>query len=160
LQERGIDPSGITLEAEPGRALFADTGIHLTRVRNIKEQTAPSPWRWVETDTTEMFLADLLVEHAHFRPVVASRANESSSTMADIVGISCGFDVLASQAKLPAVTVGDLIAFLDTGAYQDAVAANFNALPRPGTVLVSGADARWIKRPETIADVFARDIDE
>lgn len=160
LQERGVDPSGIILEAEPGRALFADTGIHLTRVRNIKEQTVPSPWRWVETDTTEMFLADLLVEHAHFRPMVASRANEAASTTADIVGISCGFDVLASQAKLPAVALGDVIAFLDTGAYQDAVAANFNALPRPGTVLVSGANARWIKRPETIADVFARDIDE
>jgi diaminopimelate decarboxylase len=62
--------------------------------------------------------------------------------------------------ELPGVDVGDVIAFLDTGAYQDAVAANFNALPRPGTVLVTGDQARWIKRPETIADVFARDIVE
>lgn len=68
--------------------------------------------------------------------------------------------MLASQAELPVVAPGDLITFLDTGAYQDAVAANFNALPRPGTVLVSGANARWIKRAETIADVFARDIVE
>ena len=160
LKERGFDPTGVILEAEPGRALFADTGIHLTRVRNIKEQREPTPWRWVETDTTEMFLADLLVEHAHFRPVVASRADAAPTMTADIVGISCGFDVLASQTELPVVATGDVIAFLDTGAYQDAVAANFNALPRPGTLLVSGAQARWIKRPETIADVFARDIVE
>jgi diaminopimelate decarboxylase len=158
LRERGIDPAGMILEAEPGRGLFADTGIHLTRVRNIKDQITPNPWRWVETDTTEMFLADLLVEHAHFRPIIASRAQEPAAMTADIVGISCGFDVLASQVELPLLSPGDVIAFLDTGAYQDAVAANFNALPRPGTVLVSGSNARWIKRPETIADVFARDV--
>ncbi len=51
-----------------------------------------------------------------------------------------------------------MIAFLDTGAYQDACANNCNALPRPGTVLVSGDQAEWIKRPETVAEVFARDI--
>ena len=160
LEKRGINPSEITLEAEPGRSLFADTGIHLARVRNIKEQNEPSAWRWVETDTTEMFLSDLLIEHAHFTPVIANRVNEAAAIRADITGISCGFDVLASQVELPPVSVGDVIAFLDTGAYQDAVAANFNALPRPGTVLVTGNEARWIKRPETTADVFARDIVE
>jgi diaminopimelate decarboxylase len=160
LHDRGLDPAGITLEAEPGRSLFADTGIHLARVQNTKQQTEPTAWRWVETDTTEMFLADLLIEHARFRPIVANRVHEAPAIRADITGISCGFDVLASQVELPRVEVGDVIAFLDTGAYQDAVAANFNALPRPGTVLVTGDQARWIKRPETIADVFARDIVE
>jgi diaminopimelate decarboxylase len=160
LQERGLDPKGIILEAEPGRSLFADIGIHLTRVRNIKEQTEPTAWRWIETDTTEMFLADLLIEHARFTPIVAARVDDDPTMRADITGISCGFDVLASQVELPPVRVGDVIAFLDTGAYQDAVAANFNALPRPGTVLVTGNEARWIKRPETIAEVFARDIVE
>ncbi|HEY0493037.1 MAG TPA: hypothetical protein VGD57_06185, partial [Candidatus Dormibacteraeota bacterium] len=160
LRERGLDPNGITLEAEPGRSLFADTGIHLTRVRNIKEQAEPSRRRWIETDTTEMFLADLLIEHASFTPLAASRVRDAPTMRADITGISCGFDVLASQVELPDVKIGDVIAFLDTGAYQDAVAANFNALPRPGTVLVTGAEARWIKRAETIADVFARDIVE
>ena len=47
--------------------------------------------------------------------------------------------------------------FLDTGAYQDAGASNFNALPRPGTALVRGADAEMIRRHETLDDVFARD---
>jgi len=34
----------------------------------------------------------------------------------------------------------------------------FNALPRPGIVLVHGERAEWIKRPETVADVFVRDL--
>jgi len=51
-----------------------------------------------------------------------------------------------------------VLAILDTGAYEDACAANFNALPRPAVVLVSGTEAEVIRRAETIEDVFARDL--
>ena len=51
-----------------------------------------------------------------------------------------------------------MLAFFDTGAYQEAGASNFNALPRPGTVLVAAAQAELIRRHETLADVFARDL--
>jgi diaminopimelate decarboxylase len=72
--------------------------------------------------------------------------------------MSCGFDVLAPQADLPELAPGDVLAFLDTGAYQDACASNFNGLPRPATVLVHGSEAEVVKRAETVADVFARDV--
>ena len=48
-------------------------------------------------------------------------------------------------AHLPEVEWGDVIAFLETGAYQESSASNFNALPRPATVLVHGGDAEVIK---------------
>ena len=54
--------------------------------------------------------------------------------------------------------LGDTIAFLDTGAYEDACAANFNALPRPAIALVTGAEAEIVRRAETVEDVFARDV--
>ena len=50
------------------------------------------------------------------------------------------------------------LAFLDTGAYQDAGTSNFNAMTRPATVLVSGSGAELVKRAETIEDLFARDM--
>jgi diaminopimelate decarboxylase len=150
--------TGVALEIEPGRALHADTGIHLTRVVNVKAQREPVAWRWVETDTTEMFLLDLLVEHCRFPVVAAARADDPVEGPVDVVGCSCGFDVLARQVRLPAVEAGDVLAFLDTGAYEDACAANFNALPRPAIVLVSGASAEIVRRAETIEDVFARDL--
>ncbi len=158
LLAAGIDPAGIRLEAEPGRSLYADTGIHLATVRNIKHQSAPVEWDWVETDTTEMFMADLLIEHSRFAVLAASRAGAPVQMRADVVGMSCGFDVLAPQADLPVLGPGDVLAFLDTGAYQDACASNFNALPRPATVLVHGNEAEVVKRAETVQDVFARDV--
>jgi len=158
LQRHGIPAQGVALELEPGRRLYADAGIHLATVVDTKRESTPVPWRWVETDTTEMFLPDSLIEHNRWHVVVASRADATPTGPADIVGISCGFDLMVPSEPLPELDDGEIIAFLDTGAYQDASAANFNALPRPATVLVRGSDAEIVKRAETIDDVFVRDV--
>jgi diaminopimelate decarboxylase len=158
LRDGGIDPAGIVLEVEPGRALFADAGIHLATVRHVKREHAPTPWTWVETDTSEVFLLDVLIEHNLWRVVAADRMDEPTDLVADVVGRSCGFDLIVPDAALPSVREGDLLAFLDTGAYQDASATNFNAMPRPATILVDGDRAEVIKRAESVDDVFARDV--
>ena len=157
LVRKGLQPKGKTLEVEPGRSLFADAGIHLAKVRGIKEQTGFAPRTWIETDTTEMFLLDTIVEHNRWTTIVAEKADMPGTRKVDVVGISCGFDLIADQASLPQVDVGDTVAFLDTGAYQDACSNNFNALPRPAVVLVHGSEAEVVKRAETIEDVFRRD---
>ena len=158
LRRHGVETEGIRLEAEPGRALLADTGIHLATVENVKTQTRPIAQRWVELDTTEMFLPDGLIEHNRWTAVVATRADRRATQQADVVGMSCGFDVIVAGARLPDVEPADVVAILDTGAYQDAASSNFNALPRPATVLVHGDHAEVVKRAETVDDVFRRDI--
>jgi len=154
----GVEPDGIVLQIEPGRSLLADAGLHLSRVVHVKAQTRPVLATWVEVDTTEMFMPDLMIEHAYFRPVFASRMAAAPVGPAHIVGISCGFDLIARDVAAPQVEAGDVIAFLDTGAYQDAAAANFDVLGRPGTVLVNGNRARLVKRHETVEDVLGRDV--
>jgi diaminopimelate decarboxylase len=158
LERFGLHPKGKTLEVEPGRSLFADAGIQLATVRGLKRQTQPALWDWIETDTSEMFLLDTILERNRWALVVAEKADRPATGTADVVGISCGFDVIVHEAGVPEVTVGDVLAFLDTGAYQDACANNFNALPRPAVLLVHGAEAEIVKRAETIEDVFRRDI--
>jgi diaminopimelate decarboxylase len=158
LAGRGISARDKILEVEPGRSLYADTGIHLATVRNVKRQGLPVEHRWVETDTTEMFLLDGLVEQNAWVPILASHAQRIPEQWLDITGISCGFDVIAPHVRFPRADPGDVIAFLDTGAYQEACANNFNALPRPATVLVRGTDSEIVRRRETVQDVFRRDI--
>jgi diaminopimelate decarboxylase len=153
-----IDPGGVVLQIEPGRSLFANTGIHLSRVCHVKRQDRPVPRTWIELDTTEMFLPDLFLEHAYFRPVFASRADAASVQKVELVGQSCNFDLLARDLEAPDVANGDVIAFLDTGAYQDAAASNFNALTRPATVLITQNRSTLIKRSETLEEIFARDL--
>jgi diaminopimelate decarboxylase len=158
LRAHKIDPRGIRLEIEPGRGIYGNAGIHLATIRNVKALRPPAPHTWIETDTSDMFLPDVVWEHNRWTAIVANRADQAATQVADIVGLTCQPDRLVPDAELPKVVPGDSIAFLDTGAYQDGLACNFNALPRPGMVLVQGDQAEWIKRPETVADVFMRDL--
>ena len=159
LREGGLDPAGIALELEPGRAVYGNAGIHLARVLHVKRQARPVPATWIETDTSEAFLADTVFEANGWTVVLASDPERRPLVQAALTGISCGFDQLVPPGELPDARPGEVVAILDTGAYQDATASNFNAMPRPATVLVSGDRARLIKRRETLDDVVARELD-
>jgi diaminopimelate decarboxylase len=158
LATTGIPLDGIALEIEPGRALYGDAGIHLMTVMHVKTQDTPLPMRWAETDSSEMFLADSVFEHNRWFVRAASKAGLPDTITADIVGKTCQPDIIVPGARLPDVQQGDLLAVLDTGAYQDACASNFNAVPRPGTVLVHSGNAELVKRAETLDDIFRRDL--
>ena len=158
LEGLGIEPGRVRLELEPGRALYADAGIHLTTVRNVKSQIKPERLVWVETDTSDSYLPDVNLELNRWTCLPVRAPLDAPDLRADVTGRTCALDVLVADAILPPVGVGEVLAFLDTGAYQDATASNFNALGRPGTVLVKGDEAELIRRHETVDDVFARDL--
>lgn len=138
--------------------MYGDTGVHLTRVKKVKRQSEPIPYAWVLTDTTYFFLAGGVFEHNRHPFVVADKVDAPATLAADLVGHSCYADQIVLGAHLPEVHEGDVIALLETGAYQESSASNFNALPRPASVLVTGEKARVIKRAETVEDVYARDV--
>ncbi len=158
LGARGIGLAGVRLQAEPGRGLYGDAGLHLTRVKVVKKQTEPVPLNWVLTDTTEFFMMCGTLESNRYDVIAVDKIDAPLTLQAEVVGHSCGPDRLAPSQHLPEVQRGDVLALLDTGAYQEASASNFNAIPRPATVLVCGADATIVKKAETVADVFARDV--
>lgn len=160
LRTHGLDPNGLLIEVEPGRGIHCDTGIHLTTVRNIKHESINMDHRWAEVDTSQVFLG---VSGANFTQpkfdfIVANKASSKANTTSDIVGLTCNLEVLFYQVKVPALEPGDVIALLNTGSYIEPCAQNFNALTRPGMVLVNGDQVDLIKRHESIDDVFVRDI--
>jgi diaminopimelate decarboxylase len=158
LAQQGIATDGVRLQIEPGRAMYGDTGIHLATVKTVKRQSVPVPYTWVLTDTTVFFLTGGVLEHNRHPFVVVDRADAPATQTADIVGHSCYADQIVLGARVPDVREGDVMALLETGAYQESSASNFNALPRPASVLVSGEEAELVKRAETIDDVYARDL--
>lgn len=153
----GIDPSQVELQLEPGRGIHGNAGVHLTRVQAVKRMTAPIRWNIVAVDTTEFWMTGGRFEHHLHDYRVANRMGAPATLKADVVGRSCYGDRLLGAVKIPDVQVGDIIAFLDTGAYQEVSASNFNAMPRPASVLVTGDRVAVIRRAETLEDVFARD---
>lgn len=159
LVGNGFNPAGIRLEIEPGRGIHADTGIHLTRVKNLKSDDVNIQYRWAEVDTAETFLDGhgLNLDRPAYDYFIANKMRAPNDALYDIVGQTCNAEILTHQLPAPLLEHGDLVAFLNTGAYAEPNAANFNALPRPGMVLVNGDSADLIRRAETVDDVFARD---
>jgi diaminopimelate decarboxylase len=160
MQSNGLKTEGLLIEVEPGRGLHTDTGIHISTVRNLKHETTTMDHHWAEIDTSEVFLGvhGLNLEMPPFEFKVANKADTDPVMKSDIVGSTCNAEILFFQVDVPRLEIGDIIALLNTGAYIEPMAANFNALPRPGMVLVNSDNAEMIKRHETVEDVFARDI--
>ena len=110
-------------------------------------------------DTTQFWFTGGIYEHHLHDYVIANRADEKKTEKADIIGRSCYGDRLLPFVRLPKnLRVGDVFALLDVGAYQEVSMSNFNAMPRPATYLVRGDKAYLIRKPETLDDVFRRDV--
>jgi diaminopimelate decarboxylase len=158
LPRRGINLRGVMLQLEPGRAMHGNTGLHLTTVRNIKRMTTPIRYIILVVDTTEFWFTGGRYEHHLHDYVFANKVDAPPIEKSDIIGRSCYGDRLYPFVPIPQVEVGDVLAMLDTGAYQEVSMSNFNAMPRPATILVTGDRAAVIRRAETEEDVFRRDI--
>jgi diaminopimelate decarboxylase len=159
MTARDFDTNGMLIEVEPGRGLHNETGIHLATVQVVKHETENIQRVWAETDTSEVFLSiGGLNVTPPFDYLFANKADAEMTEVADIAGLTCNYECLVEQTPVPPLEPDDVLTFLNTGSYIEPYTCNFNALPRPGMVLVNGDRAEWIKRPETLDEVFARDV--
>ena len=140
---------------EPGRYLAGNAAVLLSTVGTVKSDVG---MLWVNVDAS---INDLpRVENAGWDYVAlpASNMDAPSGPPADVVGSLCVGRHLKIGVGLPRLNRGAAIAFLDTGAYAETASTQYNAVPRPATVLVRGGDSWVIKRRETVEDLFDRDV--
>jgi len=159
LKRRRMNTKGVMLQVEPGRSLHGDTAIHLTAVQSIKKMKKPIIYNHAALDTTEFWFTGGRYEHHVYDYIFANKTNAPLVAKMDVVGRSCYGDRMFPMIKVPGDLVpGDIMAMLDVGAYQEVSMSNFNAMPRPATLMVSGDKIEVIRRAETQDDVFRRDI--
>jgi len=143
---------------EPGRAIVGPTALTLYSVGVVKD--LPGLSRWVAVDGGMSDNIRPALYGATHPVVLAGRVSDAPVGPVRLVGKHCeSGDVLGTDLPLPGdVTAGDLIAMAATGAYTEAMASNYNRLPRPAAVLVEGGIARTIVRRETNEDLIRRDV--
>jgi diaminopimelate decarboxylase len=135
----------VRLAIEPGRVLVARAGALVTGVLYRKHRSAG---RMLVVDTgMHHLLRPALYQAVHrVRPLRA--APPAGPT--EVVGPICeSTDVLATEADLPDLHPGELVAFMDAGAYGMTMASNYNGQPRPAEIVVAGGVARVARRRET-----------
>jgi diaminopimelate decarboxylase len=140
---QGLPPPQLIFE--PGRSLVGRAGVTLYRVGVVKRS---GPTTWVAIDGGMSDNPRPALYGARYSALLASRADEPAAGVFAVCGKHCeSGDVLIERAELPEPRRGDLLAVPATGAYTLAMASNYNALPRPGALLV-GAERRLIQPRE------------
>ena len=138
----GISPQ---LILEPGRSIVADTTVLLTRVNVVKR----SHMSFVGVDAGFNLLCRPMLYSAYHHAMVANKADIPPYGSYTVVGPICETgDVLAKDRQLPQIERGDLIAFLDTGAYGYSMSSQYNGQPRCAEVLVKNGLAEVTRKSE------------
>ncbi len=141
---------------EPGRYIVGDAGVMLTRVSTVKR----TPYKkFIGCDSGFHVLLRPAMYSAHHEVVVANKASQEPEEIVDIAGNVCeSGDILAKERKLPAIEEGDVLAFLDAGAYGFIMASQYNSRPRPAELLVSQGKAELIRHAEDFSSLIERQV--
>ena len=138
---------------EPGRSLVGNAGDLLTRVEYVKRNEDKN---FVIVDAAMNDLMRPALYQAYHR-IEPAEPPAAAPFTADIVGPVCETgDFLAKDRRI-AAQAGDLLVVRGAGAYAASMAGNYNARRRAAEVLVSGSQARLVRRRETVEEMLANE---
>ena len=163
---------------EPGRSLVGNAGLLLTRVDVLKpgevknfaivdaamnDLMRPAMYEaWHEIVKVGNSPAGAGVESRprtagtlHGREAVLRENPALPPSIYEIVGPVCESGDWLGHDRSLALSEGDLLAILSTGAYGMAMASNYNTRPRAAEVMVDGNDVHLIRQREAVAQLFA-----
>ncbi len=144
------------LVLEPGRSIVAPAAVALYRVGAVRELNGDRVMVAVDGGMADNPRPTLY--GARYQVVPAGRPRDPAAVSTTVVGRYCeSGDVLARNVPLPRLQRGEVVAFLAAGAYQVAMASNYNRFPRPAVVFCCGGRSRLVQARETLDDLLARD---
>ena len=153
--EFGIEVPKIIIE--PGRALVAAAGVTLYTVGSVK--TIPGYRTYVSIDGGMPDNPRYALYQSDYTALIASKAAEPASQRVTIAGRCCeSGDLIQENAPLQSCKRGDILAVLVTGAYNYSMASNYNRIPRPAMVSVSGGKDRLVVRRESFEDLVRNEL--
>jgi diaminopimelate decarboxylase len=158
-----LDACGLpypVLQQEPGRALVGEAGTTLYTVgasKTVPITASPGQRTYVAVDGGLSDNPRPQLYDAVYEIIVANRAAEPHDQTVAIAGKHCETDVLIWDTKATALIPGDIIAVQTTGAYNYAMASNYNRFQRPAVVLVCDGEPDLVVERETLEDILRRD---
>ena len=153
--EFGIEVPKIIIE--PGRALVAAAGVTLYTVGSVKN--IPGYRTYVSIDGGMPDNPRYALYQSDYTALIASKAAEPASQRVTIAGRCCeSGDLIQENAPLQSCRRGDILAVLVTGAYNYSMASNYNRIPRPAMVSVSGGRDRLVVRRESFEDLVRNEL--
>ncbi len=146
---------------EPGRTLVGEAGTTLYTVGVIKKVAIPEAPGTRTYAAIDGGLSDNprpQLYDAVYETLVADRAGEPKTQTVAVAGKHCETDILIQAARTQTLETGDILAVQSTGAYNYAMASNYNRFTKPACVFVQNGQADLVSRRETLDDVLRLDM--
>ena len=146
------------IHMEPGRAIVADAGMTLYTVGAVKR--IPGYKSYVSIDGGMTDNPRFALYGSEYTCLAAGRMNEKPDFRCSLVGRCCeSGDIIQENILLPnGIGRGDIVAVCTTGAYNYSMASNYNRVPRPPIVMLSGGESYVAVRRESLEDICINDL--
>lgn len=142
---------------EPGRSIVGDAGTTLYTVGTSKD--IPGVRKYVSVDGGMTDNPRPALYEAVYEAMLANRGTEQAEEVVSIAGKCCeSGDMLIWDLNLPKVRSGDVLAVSCTGAYNYAMASNYNRIRRPGVVFVKDGQSDLVVKRESFDNIVENDI--
>jgi len=139
---------------EPGKFLVSQAGYFLARVNWIKQTTST---RFALIDSGFNHFIRPMFYGAHHEIINLSNP-DGKPRVYTIAGYICETDTFAANRLLPEIRPGDILCFLNAGAYGYVMASHYNTRPRPAEVLIHQDTIRLINPAESWQDLWHREM--
>lgn len=145
-----------TVIIEPGRWIVGEAGITLYTIGTIKNIPGIRVYASVDGGLPDNIRPALY--GAVYDGIIANKNAQEKTQVVTIAGKCCETgDILIWDLRTPPIERGDVLAVLTTGAYGESMSNNYNRMPRPAVVLLSGDQDRVMIRRETLEDLLRRE---
>lgn len=146
-----------TVIMEPGRSIVADAGLTLYTAGSFK--TIEGYKNYISIDGGMTDNPRFALYGSSYTVINASNANVDATITATIAGRCCeSGDIIQENVNISPTKRGDIVAVLVTGAYNYAMASNYNKLPRPAIVAIESGQDRLIVKRETFEDLVKNEL--
>lgn len=139
---------------EPGRSIVADAGITLYTAGGRKEISGFK--NYVSVDGGMPDNPRYALYQSEYTVFTANKMNGQADYECTVAGRCCeSGDLIQENVRIVKPERGDIIAVLTTGAYNYAMASNYNAICKPPVIMLSGEKEYIAVRRETYEDMLS-----
>lgn len=153
----GAYPQLPEIWVEPGRSIVGDAGTTLYTVGTSKD--IPGVRKYVAVDGGMTDNPRPALYESKYEALLANRGLDAAEETVSVAGKCCeSGDMLIWDLELPKVKSGDLLAVACTGAYNYAMASNYNRIRRPAVVFVQNGKSDLVVKRESLQDIVSCDV--
>ena len=145
------------IRLEPGRSIVADAGMTLYTAGAVK--SIPGFKNYLSIDGGMADNPRYALYQSPYTVEIANKMAEEKSFVCTVAGRCCeSGDMIQENVSLPVPARGDTVAVCTTGAYNYAMASNYNRLPRPAMIMLTKDGEHIAVKRESFEDLIKNEM--